>query len=651
MSALSSRLQQVLTEHAAQPAVEGTNGSLSYAQLDARSAALAARLAAAGVGPGDFVPILLSRSVEFVLAVAAVVRCGAAYVPIDTTSPAARQTAILGLFEWSVALMTGERPSVLGERVCIDVAEVRPCGAGFQPARGTQGTQAGSLHHKVAAVSETSASPREAGLWVDREDDSPLYLMFTSGSTGTPKGVLVPDRGVARLVIEPDYVDLSPKDRWALASSVAFDAATLEIWAPLLNGGTCVVQEKALPSLAEFGSFFADARITHGWLTAGLFNLLVAEDPTCLAGFHQLLIGGERESPEHVRLFLAACPGVRLIHGYGPTENTTFSLCHRIESVDETPEARVPIGRPIRGSTAMLVDPEGCPILGPGEGELLVGGEGVALGYFNDEELTARRFIERDGSRWYRTGDLVQRDEAGVYTFLGRADRQVKIQGNRIELDEVEKTLAGLPGVGEAIVEVAGEAAEERHLIGWYTGQNGSTPSPEAVLTMLAERLPRIMVPHRLHLVDVMPRMISGKIDRQTLAAGVQGRGGRGGRGGGGGGGGGGELSTETERHLATIWQELLGCDRLDTHSRYAEQGGTSLLSLRVASEIERRCGRKVSPIEVLEHQALGDLARCIDHAPRASDHPPKLVKGDASEITPTRMQQQMLIGSAIDPS
>lgn len=631
MSALSVRLRRVLAEHAARSAVEGADGSLSYAQLDARSAELAARLAAAGVGPGRFVPLLLGRSVEFVVAVAGVLRCGAAYVPIDAASPARRQTALLESFDWSVALVAGERPAVLGEAASLDVTVVDPdlprCGPGARP---------------------------EETAWAERDDNSPIYLMFTSGSTGPPKGVVVPDRGVARLVIDPDYVDTAAGDRWALASSVAFDASTLEMWAPLLNGGTCVVQGKALPSLAELGRFFTAARISHGWLTAGLFNLLVAEDPGCLAGFGQLLVGGERESPEHIRRFLAACPDVALIHGYGPTENTTFSLCHRIESVDAEAGNRVPIGRPIRGSTAALVDPDGRTVAGPGEGELLVGGDGVALGYLNDRELTARRFIERDGLRWYRTGDLVRRDERGVYTFLGRADRQVKIQGNRIELDEVEKTLASLPGVGEAVVEVAGEAAEYRHLVAWYTSENGSTPEPDEVLGMLLERLPRIMVPHRLHPMASLPRMISGKVDRRALGAVAE----RGAGAGGGagrtvaGGDGPAGLSTETEHLLATIWRETLACEQIDARSRFAESGGTSLLALRVASEIERRFARRVSPIEVLEHPVLRDLARCIDRAtPAPAPPPPRPAEGGAAGYTPTRMQRQMLVGSAIDPS
>lgn len=615
MTRLADLLQDIFKRRADALAVQGVSWLLSYRDLDRESSRVAANLRRHGVGPGHLVPMLMRRSPEFIVCMLAVVRCGAAYVPIDLANPPARQKLLLqGL----------ACPVVLADAAAMAGASQDKARRWMDPVR---------LLSKTG--SELFAE------WIDDGPEMPLYAMFTSGSTGIPKGVLVPRRGVMRLVREADYASFTPDARWAQLSSLAFDASTLEIWGALLHGATCVVQEVAMPSLDTLGRFLREREITDAWLTAALFNALVDERAHGLAGLRQLLTGGERASPSHMRRFLQACPDVRLINGYGPTENTTFSLCHTVTLSDLDGPSGVPIGLPIHGTQAHVMGTDGLPLPDGETGELWVSGDGVALRYVDDIELTRQKFLSYRGQTTYRTGDLVRRRIDGVMEFLGRNDRQVKIQGNRIELDEVERVLSQAPGVGEVAALVRGADADARHLVVAYGGQSG-LPPPPAVLRHWAEgHLPPVMVPHVLHAIEHMPINVNGKLDRRALEALIAATPALASK-------RPAELGGDTQRRLARLWQRHLGPLQLGSDSDFMGLGGTSLLALRLAAAVKQEFGREFDPIDVLRHPQLAAQAGLIDQArPVRTDVPP--VSDDSQSVPLTRAQHALIAATALD--
>ncbi|WP_369268295.1 AMP-binding protein, partial [Streptomyces harbinensis] len=284
------------------------------------------------------------------------------------------------------------------------------------------------------------------------------YVMFTSGSTGEPKAVVVPHRAISRLVPDADYLTIGPQDRVAHLSHPAFDAATFEVWGALAAGATLVVggRDVALAP-ARLREFVAGERISVLWLTATLFHQVVDFAPDALAPLRVLLAGGEQLDARRLAALLARPdrPG-RVVNGYGPTENTTFSTWHDITPADAA-AGTVPIGRPVSGTTAHVLDGAGAPVPVGAVGELVVGGDGLAHGYLGDPAATAAAFVPdpfdpRGGQRLYRTGDLVRVLPGGLLAFEGRRDDQVKIRGHRVEPAEVERELCALPGVGRAVV-------------------------------------------------------------------------------------------------------------------------------------------------------------------------------------------------------
>lgn len=598
---LVDRMRRSVGPSPASAAVEGDHWVLTYRDLDLESARVASALQSAGVRPGHIVPMLMGRSPGFVVAMLALLRCGAAYAPIDLSSPPPRRAAMMSVLDGPVAI---------GD-ACVDAAD--------SPGR------------TLLCIDELLRAPMPGTPlpWPSMPADSPLYAMFTSGSTGLPKAVLVPQRAVQRLVCGANYADFRPGARWAQMSSLAFDASTLELWAPLLNGGCCVVQQKAQPSLDELADFLLDRRITDAWLTSALFNTIVDERCHALGGLRQLLTGGERVSLAHARACLAAWPRLRLINGYGPTENTTFSLCHTITPADLVDAAdQVPIGRPIHGTAARVASPAGDALPNGEVGELWVAGKGLALGYLGDAALTAQRFPQRDGQRWYRTGDIVRRRADGVHEFLGRADRQEKIAGHRVELDAVELALAACPGVGDVAVLVAGEQADTRHLVGFYSPAGAAAIDEATVLQHLDQQLPSYAMPRRLVALQRLPINLNGKVDRQALAtrpvaawASPAPRP---------------AALNEAERTLAAVWSRCLGTAQPRPESDFMQSGGTSLLALRMAADVSRAFGRHVGPLDVLRNPRLADLARFAAAAPARGTEPCAAPDAEGVELAPS---------------
>jgi amino acid adenylation domain-containing protein len=635
----AERLKNSLIRNAGRLAVEGQHIRLTYADLDRESGTLARALNEAGVKAGDIVPLLIRRSPALVITQVALVRIGAAYAPIDLASPPARQRAML-------------------EQIASPLVLTDSSSAG-QELAGANHFNVDSFCGERTNCSANAKAESQEGFWHYAPPEAVAYVMFTSGTTGSPKGVLVPQSGITRLVCNAGFADFRADSRWGFLSSPAFDLSTLETWGPLLNGGCCVVQELSQPSLDDLATFLLTKGITDTWLTSSLFSAMVDDRPDAFSGLRQLLAGGERVSPRHARVLLETYPGLRLINGYGPTENTTFTLCHTIALADCDNAAGIPIGRPLRGTTVRIgtaEDESNAPP--PTEGELLTGGEGVALGYLNERVLTAAKFVRVAGQRWYRTGDMVRQRHDGVFEFLGRVDRQIKLQGNRVELDEVERVLASCPGVGQCAVFVHGNAVENRHLVALYTGL-GTPPPVEQVLEFLRAHLAPPAIPSRLMQVADIPRSTTGKADPRALAALIDGPSHTGNANGDsppapGASAAPAELPdvamSDTEQQLLAIWQQYLPGVSSHRTASFLSSGGTSLLALQVSAQVRRKMGKNLTPIDVLRFPGLAEQARAIDAAAafdfEGNDH-----GASELELPLTQVQRSMLAGTLLDES
>ncbi|HWM25443.1 MAG TPA: amino acid adenylation domain-containing protein [Chthoniobacterales bacterium] len=419
------------------------NAQLSYDELNRRANRLARRLQTLGAGQDIPVGVCMDRSLEMVTALLGILKAGGAYVPLDPGYPAERLGMMINdagtPFILTQSHLESSCVDAAGEVLCLDTDEC--------------------------------ADEDDANLAREGNADDLAYVMYTSGSTGTPKGVAVTHRGVVRLVKETDYASFSAEEIFLQLAPISFDASTFEIWGALLNGAKLIVMPPAPPSLEEIGSAIRDHGITTLWLTSGLFNAMVDERLPDLRPLRQLLAGGDVLSVPHVRKALRELTGTRLINGYGPTESTTFACCHTI--APEAPfDGSIPIGRPIANTTAYILDAQLQPAPIGVTGELFLGGDGLARGYWRRPELTSERFIadpfaSEPNARLYQTGDLARWRGDGTIEFLGRADSQVKLRGFRIELGEIENALRRQADVLDAAVAMREDAPGEKRLVGY----------------------------------------------------------------------------------------------------------------------------------------------------------------------------------------
>ena len=544
-------------------AVSFEGASLSYRELNLRANRLAHHLVARGVAPGAAVGLFARRSLDMIVATLAILKAGGAYVPLDPDLPPARLAWLAEDAGLALVVAAGATVDVraLGGVALLDLGAQAP---------------------RLAAESDADPPPLGAG-------DSLAYIMYTSGSTGLPKGVCVVHRGVVRLVRGTNYAHFGADEVFLQLAPMAFDAATLEIWGPLLNGGKLVVYPAEQPSPERLGEVIRAGGVTTLWLTAGLFNVIIDASPQALAPLRQLLVGGEALSVPHIERALRELPGVQLINGYGPTEGTTFTCCHSIQAFDAS--TSIPIGRPISNTRVFVLDPHLQPAPIGVAGELFIGGDGLARGYLNRPVLDAERFIESPfdddrSPRLYRTGDRVRWLPDGTLAFLGRLDFQVKLRGFRIEPGEIEALLSQHPGVAGCAVVVREDTPDDRRLVAYVVG---SAAAPE-LRDYLRERLPEYMVPSAFVALEALPLTPNGKLDRRALPApGVA-------------------LDSErahveprgpVEEGIAAIFAEVLRATRVGAHDGFFELGGHSLLATQAISRVRAAFGVEL-PLRVL---------------------------------------------------
>ncbi|MDQ6707534.1 MAG: amino acid adenylation domain-containing protein, partial [Acidobacteriota bacterium] len=473
-------------------AIEWDGGSFTYGDVVRESNRIAGLLHGHGVGPGDRVATCFERSAQSICALLGVLKTGAAYVPLDPAYPAERLEFMLA----------DARPR------CVLTSK---SGGHFSPA---------SVPLLLIDGNESAALPK---LEAHRGQAGDLaYIMYTSGSTGKPKGVCVPHRGIVRLVRNTDFMQLDEKEVLLQFAPVSFDAATLEIWGALLNGGRLVLFEGQPASVQDLGNAIARRRVTSVFLTTALFNLMVDNNLQGLGSLRQLLFGGDTASMPHVLAALQGLPHCRLIHAYGPTENTTFTTCATLRTEDARTWTSVPIGSPIANTRAYILDGNLQPVPAGASGELHAGGDGVARGYWERPELTREKFLPdpfagRNGSLMYKTGDLARWRSDGQIEFLGRLDEQVKIRGFRIEPGEVAATLLTHESVASAQVVMREDRPGEKRLVAYIVKRESKDLQADDLRGYLKSRLPEYMVPPAYVFLNAIPLTPNGKVDRKAL--------------------------------------------------------------------------------------------------------------------------------------
>jgi amino acid adenylation domain-containing protein len=555
---------------------------MTYGELEARSNQFARYLRRMGVGSDVPVGLCMERSLDVLVSLLGILKAGGAYLSLEPTFPQRRLAFMLEDAKVPVIVTTAKFatsfPGFEGRLVLLD-------------------REAEAIARETTIAPQCSVSALHLA-----------YVTYTSGSTGVPKGVEIPHRAVNRLVRGADYVTLGPDVAVLHAATLAFDASTFEIWGPLLNGGRCILHAEAVPTPNGLAKTIKAHGVTTAFLTTALFNAVVNEDPAHLRGIRELLVGGEALSVPHVCRAQEALPDTEILNVYGPTECTTFTTAYSIPRPFEPSSRSVPIGRPILDTRTYVLDGQSQLTPTGVIGELYVGGAGLARGYLRRPELTAEKFVRvshvKGGDRLYRTGDLVRHLNDGTIEFVGRRDAQVKVRGFRIELGEIEARLAEHPSVAQATVITREDRPGDVRLAAYVVPERNADFTGTELRDFLRESLPDYMIPAFFVEMESLPLTETGKVDRRALPApGVR--------------------RTdddlfvaprdERERLVAELWAESLDVPQVGVHDNFFELGGHSLLCLEVVAKLERRCGVRLNPREML----FGTLEAVASRLPR----------------------------------
>ncbi|NEE40482.1 amino acid adenylation domain-containing protein, partial [Streptomyces sp. SID7982] len=569
-------------------ALHTSTGTLTYAELDTRAEHLARALAERGITTESRVALHLNRSADLITAILAILKTGGTYIPLHPANPENRTRDILTRSHTTLIL--------------TDQNHTHLCGTP-------------TLH--VTTPPTTDHRPPAT-----IHPDSLAYVMYTSGSTGKPKGVAITHHDITALTADTHWKN-GAHQHLLLHSPHSFDAATHEIWTPLLNGHTLTIADHDItaPTIRQ--------AITNGvtslFLTKALFDLLAEEDPTCFHGLHELWTGGETASPTTMNRVQTTNPHLTLVHTYGPTETTTFAISGPLTPHDTTHNP-VPLGRPMDNTHAYILDTNLTPTPTGIPGELYLGGTGLARGYDHQPALTATRFIphpHHPGQRLYRTGDLATRHPDGRIHFHGRTDTQIKIRGHRIEPTETETTLLTHPHITQAHVLARTTPTGNQHLIAYTVG---TTTDPDELRTHLATTLPDYMIPTTFIPLDTLPLTPNGKIDHRALPTpnptpGTPYT----------------APTTPTEHTLTHIWTNVLNTPHIGIHDNFFTLGGDSITSLQVVSRA-RRAGLTLSSRDIFLRQTIAQLAASVaEAAPDEASHAPQGVVSGPVGPTPIR--------------
>jgi amino acid adenylation domain-containing protein len=532
------------------------NQEWTYAQLNVRANQFAIQLQQVGLKPGQLAAVSLKRSVDFVIVVLAVLKNGAAYLPIDMNYPEERFQFMLRDSGAALLIKNAAEPLEydLPEIPVIEFSSSLANGVNFE------------------------------NLNVPGKADDSAYVIYTSGTSGVPKGVRVTHRNVARTVVNSNYDSFSADDVFLLHSSLSFDASVFELWAALLNGACLGILPDTGYSLQKLSESICDYHVTKLFLTPKIFNLLVDEYPETFNGVDRIFSGGEVMSPKHAKQLFSNQAQLSLVNLYGPTENTVISSFYCMNRVDQVLDP-VPIGRPLSNSTVYVLDDHYKMVPIGQTGEIYLGGDGVAAGYINRPNLNQERFLPdpfstKPGAKMYRSGDLGRWREDGNLEFVGRIDRQQKINGFRIEPEEIEQVLLKHSAVKQTAVVLSENSTGQKQLVAFYTGIR---QNPQQLRQTLQAYLPEYMLPQRYEYLDHMPTLSNGKMDyrqlsiflnekivgkdRQTRPK---------------------KPGTPIEETVADVWKDILKLDDIDFESSFFALGGHSLLAVHCISRLRK---------------------------------------------------------------
>jgi amino acid adenylation domain-containing protein len=563
------RFEQEAARHPEKIAILHNGKRISYGNLAAQAETVAGELAR--FSRGCTVGVSLPRGPEMVAGMLGILKAGGAYVPLPRGYPEQR----LRMMERDAGVVC-----VLGD-----------------------------------ADRTFPAAPREAASAEQCGKDA-AYVMYTSGSTGNPKGIVVPNRAVNNLLLSLQRDLIGEDDVVAQMADAAFDATIFEIWGTLLTGATlAVIDSEDIADLERLEAALKANEVTSAFFTTALFNVISEARPDALKTLRTVAFGGEKASRRAIERMVQRHPDLRLFEVYGPTECTCFSLGRRV-SLDA-----LTIGWPLQNYSAYVLDERRKLVPAGIGGELYIGGDGLALGYLGQPELTAARFVanpfEKDGDILYRTGDKVRRHEDGSIDFLGRLDEQVKIRGFRVEIGEIEAALVRCEGVGLAAVTVRVEPGGEKQLVAWASP---ASLRAEELRRQLQQSLPAYMIPARIVVLDSMPLTASGKIDRRALVeipvvdnAGQA-------------------AVSPLAGRLTRLWEELLGVAPIGPHHDFFSLGGHSLLAVRLVDRVEREFGRKVPVSALFRAPTIAQLASLLEQEGGYSTAPVYEVQGGSGE-------------------
>ncbi|MEH1860991.1 MAG: amino acid adenylation domain-containing protein [Nostoc sp.] len=601
-------------------AVVFENQKLTYHELNSQANQLAHYLQSLGVRADVLVGLCVERSLSMIVGILGILKAGGAYVPLDPEYPQERLSFMLEDTGLSVVLTQEKLVDKLGDRLWRGFAD--------SPEETLRDRKVDVIYldsNWDIINQQTKHNPTTS-----TKADNLAYVMYTSGSTGQPKGVAVDHRAVNRLVINTNYIDIKPTDVIAQASNYAFDAATFEIWGALLHGARLVGVSKELAlSPQDFAAFMRSQGISVLFLTTALFNQIAQEVPSAFNSLRHLLFGGEAVDPKWVKEVLKNGAPQRLLHVYGPTENTTFSSWYLVQDVPED-ATNIPIGRAIANTQVYILDKNLQPVPVGVPGELHIGGAGLAQGYLHRPETTAEKFIEIElfdqVERVYKTGDLVRSLPDGNIEYIGRIDNQVKIRGFRIELGEIETVLSQYPYVQASCAIAREDIPGDKRLVAYIVPQKEQTCTERLALSavvraasrregsrstltvsvlrsFLKSKLPEYMVPSAIVILEALPLTSNGKLDRRALPAP--------------------DLHSQLsdkyvaprnsiEEILSGIWVQVLKVEQVGIHDNFFELGGHSLLATQIISRIPEAFGTSLPLRSLFKSPTVAQLSEVI---------------------------------------
>lgn len=598
------------------------NEEYTYNELNAKANTLAAYLRAKhNIKPNDLVGIMATRSASTIIGILGILKAGGAYVPIGVDNPLERKKKLLSETGISVLLTESELMFSLleyynGEIFALDIQldEIEPNSGNLQKIN----------------------SPNDLA-----------YMMFTSGSTGIPKGVMIEHRSVVNLVNNLNFIKLNADDKVLQTGSISFDATTFEYWSMLLNGGQLqIISDDDLLDVNKLKSTIFENQITVMWFTAAWFNQLVDIDITLFKPLRFVLVGGDRLSPNHIKLVKEAHPHLKLINGYGPTETTTFALCHNVSSVEHD---SIPIGTPVQNSEVYLLDKDRLPVPRGVSGEIYIGGAGLARGYSKQPDLTKERFIDvvvdKLDKKLYRTGDYGKLLNDNTIDFLGRKDNQVKLRGYRIEIAEVEGALLRINDVDEARVIVKSLSNGDKQMVGYVVSKKKLKHSD--LIAFLRTSLPEYMCPDHIFCLNSFPLTANGKIDVKRLPDPDN------------------DFSesdgyvapvNDIEQIMVLVWESVLGKKRIGVNDNFFMIGGDSIKAIQVSSRLQKE-GYLVEVKDIFTSPVISQLSketkkvtRDIDQSMISGEAPLTPIQHDFFNIkrkNPSHFNQSVLLSSS----